>query len=228
MLEYYLDKRFGKGDEREERIAFKSKFYGYVLVRMMQAMGAYGYRGVIENKDYFVKSIPYAVNNLANILKNIDLPIEIPHLRSVWDSIITLPEFSAEKEKLTVSVFSFSYRKGVPFDKSGNGGGYVFDCRSLPNPGLYEEYKNLTGRDKEVIAFFEQHPETEKYLTSVFELVGDSVASYINKGYTRLMVNFGCTGGRHRSVYCAERLARHIREKYDCNVVLHHLEQSKL
>ena len=195
---------------------------------MMQAMGAYGYRGVIEKKEYFVKSIPFAVKNLCNVLNTVEFPIEIPHLMSVWREIIEMKEYTDNNERLNVSIFSFSYRKGIPFDKSGNGGGYVFDCRALPNPGLFDEYKSLNGRDQEVVDFFEQHPETERYLNYVRGIVGESVSSYIDRGYTRLMINFGCTGGRHRSVYCAERIARFIHDNYDCDVSLHHLEQSKL
>lgn len=230
LLEYYMDKREAAEDKKQgfDRESFKNKFYGYVLARMMQAMGAYGFRGVIEKKEYFVKSIPYAVRNLRKVLETVDFPIEIPHLMTVWQSITEMKEYSDANEQLTVSIFSFSYRKGIPFDKSGNGGGYVFDCRALPNPGLFDEYKLLNGRDQAVIDFFEQHPETERYLDYVRGIVGESVTSYISRGYTRLMINFGCTGGRHRSVYCAERIARYIHENFDCNVSIHHLEQSKL
>ena len=161
-------------------------------------------------------------------METVVLPVELPHLTSVWRSICEMKEYESDTNRLNVSVFSFSYRKGIPFDKSGNGGGYVFDCRALPNPGLFDEYKSLTGRDKEVIEFFENHPETERYLSYVRGVVGESVTSYISRGYTRLMVNFGCTGGRHRSVYCAEQIARFINENYDCDVSLHHIEQSKL
>lgn len=227
LLEYYLDRR-GERYGAIDREAFKAKYYGYVLARMMQAMGAYGYRGIIEKKEYFVKSIPYAVNNLRTILQEIHLPLEIEHLKATWEAICQLPEFKTKEEKLTVSIFSFSYRKGIPFDKTGNGGGYVFDCRALPNPGLYDQYKPLCGRDTEVIQFFEEHPETENYLQMVRNVVGFSVQSYISRGYTRLMINFGCTGGRHRSVYCAEQIAKFVRQNYDCEVSLHHLEYSKL
>lgn len=227
LLEYYLDRRIARYGEMD-REAFKKKYYAYVLARMMQAMGAYGYRGVIEKKEYFVKSIPFAVENLRHILETVELPVEIPHLQSTWQAICQMPEYSATKERLRVSVFSFSYRKGIPFDKTGNGGGFVFDCRALPNPGLFDEYKSLCGRDAEVIEFFEQHPETEDFLEMVRKVVGFSVERYIEKGYTRLMVNFGCTGGRHRSVYCAEQVAQYLHRNYDCEVVLHHLEYSKL
>lgn len=227
LLDYYIEKRFDGNDSGEEKEHFRSKFYGYVLARMMQAMGAYGYRGVIEKKEYFVKSIPFAVRNLRKIINDVELPVEIPHLRSVWKAISEMKEYSDHEEGLTVSIFSFSYRKGIPFDKTGNGGGFVFDCRALPNPGLYDEYKPLNGRDQSVIDFFEEHEETERYLKHVRGLVKEAVTSYISRGYTRLMLNFGCTGGRHRSVYCAEQTARYISQNFDCEVVLHHLEQSK-
>lgn len=232
LLDYYLDgynmMMRNQGGKELDCHAFKTKFYGYVLARIMQAMGAYGYRGVIEKKEYFVKSIPFAVNNLRRIITEHTLPVAIPHLMEAWKSICSMPEYSPEINRLKVSVFSFSYRKGIPFDKSGNGGGFVFDCRALPNPGLYDEYKPLCGRDADVIAFFEQHPETEQYLSSVRDILSQSVKSYMERGYTRLMVNFGCTGGRHRSVYCAEQIAKFLYENFDCDVTLHHLEYSKL
>lgn len=230
LLDFYIDEIQTTMPEykMKDRQSFYNRYYAYVLTRIMQAMGAYGYRGVIEKKELFVKSIPYAVNNMRNIIENLHLPIDIPHLYSVWNSIAQMPEYNPDKEKLTVSIFSFSYRKGVPFDKTGNGGGYVFDCRALPNPGLYEEYKTLTGRDAEVVDFFLKHEETEQYLQTVRNILAFSINSYIERGYTRLMVNFGCTGGRHRSVYCAEQIAKFISQNFDCNVSLHHLEQSKL
>ena len=227
MLEYYIQSRVEQEGSAFNAATFRAKYYGYVLARMMQAMGAYGYRGVIEKKEYFVKSIPFAVNNLRKILSTVKLPVEVPHLISVLRAITELPEYNKDSEGLTVTIFSFSYRKSIPFDKSGNGGGYVFDCRALPNPGLFDEYKQLNGRDQEVIEFFDQHPETEQYLSHLFAIVDQSVETYISREYTRLMLCFGCTGGRHRSVYCAEQTARHLRENYDCNVILHHLEQGK-
>lgn len=227
LLDYYIEQR-SEADSSFSADDFRNKYYAYVLVRMMQAMGAYGYRGIIEKKEYFVRSIPFAVNNLRNIINNHPLPVQLPHLMEVLRSVVDMPEYSGEKEKLTVSVFSFSYRKGIPFDKSGNGGGYVFDCRALPNPGLFEEYKTLNGRDQAVIDFFLQYPEVDSYLEMVKGILSQSIRIYMDRGYTRLMVNFGCTGGRHRSVYCAENVARFINQNFDCNVTIHHLEQSKL
>lgn len=229
LLDYYISCRKERSGDAFDPEAFRSKYYGYVLARMLQAMGAYGFRGIIEKKEHFVKSIPFAVNNLRVILSSIVLPIEIPHLLTVLKSITELPEYSKGSEGLTVSIFSFSYRKSIPFDKSGNGGGYVFDCRALPNPGQYDEYKSLNGRDEEVNDFFLQYPEAEQYLSHIFAIIDQSVDTYLSRDYTRLMLSFGCTGGRHRSVYCAEKAARHIREKYAglVTVVVFHLEQGK-
>lgn len=229
LLEYYISSRKEQDGDAFDAEAFRSKFYGYVLARILQAMGAYGFRGIIEKKEHFVKSIPFAVTNLRKIISCIQFPIEIPHLLSVLKYITDLPEYSKNTDGLTVTIFSFSYRKSIPFDKSGNGGGYVFDCRALPNPGLYDEYKQLNGRDKEVKGFFLQYPETEQYLNNLFALVDQSVESYMSRGYTRLMLNFGCTGGRHRSVYCAEQTALHLNEKYEDSITVNvfHLEQGK-
>lgn len=225
LLDYYID-RLSKV-VHIDKDAFRSKFYGYVLVRMMQAMGAYGYRGYFEKKDYFVRSIPLAVANLRNVLKKHQFPIDIPELNKVWNAIAQHEDFMPREDKLTVRVFSFSYKKGIPPDKSGNGGGFVFDCRALPNPGRYEQYKMLNGKDKPVIDYLEEKPEVERYIDHVKALVCPAVENYIERGFNHLMVNFGCTGGQHRSVYCAERMAAYIRQNYDCRVVLRHIEQDK-
>lgn len=229
LLEYYIQKRIERGDESFSPDSFRAKYYGYVLARIMQAMGAYGYRGLIEKKEHFIKSIPFAVNNLRKILTSVALPIEIPHMVSVLKMITELPEYLKNAEGLTVNIFSFSFRKSIPFDKSGNGGGYVFDCRALPNPGLYDQYKQLNGCDQEVKDFFLDYPETERYLEHLMAIVDQSVDTYVSRGYTNLMLNFGCTGGRHRSVYCAERTASHLREKYEGSVIVNvfHLERGK-
>lgn len=225
LLDYYIDRL--SQVVPIDKDAFRSKFYGYVLVRMMQAMGAYGYRGYFEKKVYFVRSIPLAVANLRNILKMHQFPIDIPELNKVWNAIAHHEDFIPREDKLTVRVFSFSYKKGIPPDKSGNGGGFVFDCRALPNPGRYEQYKMLNGKDKPVIDYLEEKPEVERYIDHVKALVCPAVENYIERGFNHLMVNFGCTGGQHRSVYCAERMAAYIRQNYDCRVVLRHIEQDK-
>lgn len=229
LLEYYIGRRSVRDGDAFDAKTFRSRYYGYVLARIMQAMGAYGYRGIIEKKEHFIKSIPFAVNNLRNILSSVTLPVAMPHLLTVLGAITEMPEYAKESEILTVSVFSFSYRKSIPFDRSGNGGGYVFDCRALPNPGLYDEYKQLNGRDQAVKDFFDDHPEAGQYLEHLWVVVDQSVDAYIERGYARLMLCFGCTGGRHRSVYCAEQTALHLRNKYEgrVNVNVFHLESGK-
>lgn len=225
LLDYYigcLAKRMpiDKGD-------FRQHFYAYVLIRIMQAMGAYGYRGYFEKKDYFINSIPLAVNNLRIITESHTLPIDIPHLRQVWKSIVgsLLAQSTSVPAGLTVKVGSFSYKKGLPTDNSGNGGGYIFDCRALPNPGRYPEYRCYTGKDAPVIQFLQGDAEVEQFLVGVQQLVGPSISKYLERNFTSLMVSFGCTGGQHRSVYCAERIAKWISDNYDCQVVITHREQ---
>lgn len=207
---------------------FRQHFYAYVLIRIMQAMGAYGYRGYFERKDYFINSIPLAINNLRHIIESTTLPIHIPHLQGVWQAIVNsqLAQSSAPVPAgLTVKVGSFSYKKGLPADPSGNGGGYVFDCRALPNPGRYPEYRSYTGKDQPVIDFLCGDEAVEHFLAGVQQLVGPSINKYLERNFSSLMVSFGCTGGQHRSVYCAERTAKWISENFNCQVVVTHREQ---
>lgn len=208
---------------------FMQYFWGYVLVRIMQAMGAYGYRGYYERKPYFLQSIPLAVNNLRNIVENHPLPIHLPELERVWKRIadkqsIAVPEADSTGE-LTVTVSSFSYKKGLPDDPSGNGGGFIFDCRALPNPGRYPEYKTYTGKDRPVIEFLQREPAVDQFLSHAEGLVAQSVEKYMERHFTNLSVAFGCTGGQHRSVYCAEQLAKWLSKQYSCRVVVCHREQ---
>ncbi|MCQ2204728.1 MAG: phosphotransferase [Bacteroidales bacterium] len=210
-----------------DKKAFESHYYAYVLIRIMQAMGAYGYRGFFEQKAHFLKSIPFALANMSSIIDNHPLPIDVPELMRVLTSITTSEQLLsiASTTKLKVSVSSFSYKHGIPTDNSGNGGGFVFDCRALPNPGRYEKYKHLTGRDQEVIEFFAEHKDKmEEFLSPVKQIVAISVEKYVERGFTNLMINFGCTGGQHRSVYCAEQTAKWISENYDVEVTLKHWE----
>lgn len=233
LLGHYLNcfsKTTGANSE-----SMRQKFYGYVLIRIMQAMGAYGYRGYYERKEYFLKSIPLAVNNLRIILENHPLPIAIPHLTKVWNSILETrfscvesfkPTISSESDNpLTVTVLSFSYKKGVPADPSGNGGGFVFDCRALPNPGRYPEYRSYTGKDKVVQEFLQKEQAVDAFLENVFSLVSQSVKKYTERRFSSLMVCFGCTGGQHRSVYCAEQTALYLKKHFDCHIVVKHIEQ---
>jgi len=227
LLDYYIEKLEQKIEINQNE--FRKHFYGFVLIRIMQAMGAYGFRGYYEKKSHFLKSIPYAVSNLKWITENIQLPVKTDTLTEVFNQIIAnknLKKYSYEKsEKLTVTVNSFSYKKGYPADLSGNGGGFVFDCRALPNPGRFLEYKNLTGKDGPVIEFLEKENEIERFFVSTRDLVKQSVENYLERGFSSLMVNYGCTGGQHRSVYFAERLAKYLKETFAVDVVLNHNEQ---
>ena len=208
---------------------FRQHFYAYVMIRIMQAMGAYGYRGYFEKKDYFISSIPLAINNLRLVMEQHPLDIDIPHLRQVWkyiaDSAEAATPASASTSGLTVTVTSFSYRKGLPQDSTGNGGGYIFDCRALPNPGRYPEYRCYTGKDQPVITFLKKEDSVGQFLNAAEEMVGASIHKYMERNFTHLSVAFGCTGGQHRSVYCAECMAKWIFDNFDCQVVVIHREQ---
>lgn len=214
--------------DREE---FMQYFYGFVLIRIMQAMGAYGFRGFYEKKQHFLKSIPFALKNLNIVLSKIDFPVAMAELIRVLRSLQKseyLQKIAIKETRLTVLITSFSFKKGIPNDPSGNGGGFVFDCRALSNPGKYNEYKSVNGKDESVIKFFEENGEIENFLNPIFTLVDQSVEKYLEWSFTHLMVSFGCTGGQHRSVYSAERMASHIRNKYPVQVVILHREQENL
>jgi aminoglycoside/choline kinase family phosphotransferase len=207
---------------------FTSLFNGFVLIRIMQAMGAYGFRGFYEKKEHFLKSIPFAIRNLQNLLPEMNLPVDLPELTKVLQLLTQseiLKAIGQAGRKLTVTITSFSYRKGIPEDQSGNGGGFVFDCRAINNPGRYPEFKFLTGNDLPVQQFLKRNSEMGWFLKPVKALVEQSVKNYLERGFTHLSVNFGCTGGQHRSVYAAEKLAAHIKKNYAVNVVLNHREQ---
>lgn len=209
-----------------DRAEFDRKLRLFRLFRTLQVLGTYGFRGLVEQKSRFVVSILPALKGLRELLS---VPFDAyPYLNEVLAGMAALPRFAdAERDgRLMVKVSSFSYRKGIPQDMSGNGGGYVFDCRSIHNPGRYEPYKKLTGRDEPVIRFLEDDGEIVRYLEHIYGVVDPHIETYARRGFTDLMVSFGCTGGQHRSVYCAEHLARHIALKYpDVRVMLIHREQ---
>jgi aminoglycoside/choline kinase family phosphotransferase len=199
---------------------------GFVFIRIMQAMGAYGLRGFYERKQHFLASIPYAIRNLEVLLRTVTLPVELPELTQVWRRLVAssaLRQFGTASLRLTVRIQSFAYQDGVPADDRGHGGGYVFDCRALPNPGRFPAYAAQTGRDAAVIAFLEAEPSVGEFLGHVFALIDRAVENYQARNFTDLLVAFGCTGGRHRSVYCAERLAQHLRERFPITVEVAHL-----
>ena len=197
-----------------------------MLVRLLQAFGAYGYRGIYEQKAHFLKSIPYAIKNLKQLISVGRFKFAGSYLFEVLHKMISgenwkkFAIYEEEPEKLTVRISSFSYRDKIPMDNSGNGGGYVFDCRSLPNPGRIDEYKDLTGRDKEVIEYFLTKPEVDEYLRHVFSLIEYSTSNYLSRDFRNLSVNFGCTGGQHRSVYCAEKTAEFLKKRFGDKIVV--------
>jgi RNase adaptor protein for sRNA GlmZ degradation len=212
--------------------AFMHHYYAYVYVRILQALGAYGFRGFYERKTHFLQSVPFAMKNLRWLLHNVTLPIELPTLMAAFQSMLAsekLLGLANEAENLAVRIFSFSFhRGGVPQDEAGNGGGFVFDGRSLPNPGREERFKQLTGKDAPVIEYLNQQESVHQFLASVMSLVDASVSTYRQRGFKNLMVSFGCTGGQHRSVYLAEQMARHIRARNGVEVSVRHLELEKM
>lgn len=232
LIDTYIDSlaRYRKVDAS----AFRNGLMHFVLFRTLQVLGAYGFRGYFERKQHFIESIPQAIGNLKDLLNAGVGAKEYPYLVRVLNEMTQLPQFapvSAPSDgKLTVRVMSFSYRKGgIPEDNSGNGGGFVFDCRAMHNPGKYDQYKKITGADAPVIEFLESQGEVQRYLDNVYGLVDPAVDKYIERGFLNLMVAFGCTGGQHRSLYCANHLAEHLKEKFGdrIHIVLEHREQKK-
>jgi aminoglycoside/choline kinase family phosphotransferase len=215
LLDVYYDeaKKYGTLPDRDE---FNSRLMLFVLFRLLQVLGAYGFRGYFERKQHFLKSIPPALDSLRQLIDTHHFPFP-----TLVDVIRRLTE-----KKLVVRVNSFSYKKGIPQDESGHGGGYVFDCRGTNNPGRYEQYKKLTGLDLPVIKFLEDDGEILRFLDSVYHLADAHVQRYIERGFTNLMFSFGCTGGQHRSVYSAQHLAEHLHQKFpDIDIVVCHREQ---
>ena len=212
------------------RDAFMRHYYAYVYVRTMQALGAYGFRGFYERKAHFLQSVPFALKNLRWLLHNVKLPIALPTLLGAFQSMLAsekLHSLASEADKLIVRIFSFSFHRGLPKDETGHGGGFVFDGRSLPNPGREERFKALTGKDAPVIDYLNQQESVHQFLASVMSLVDASIESYQQRGFKNLMVSFGCTGGQHRSVYLAEQLAKRLRSKNGMEVMVRHVELEK-
>ncbi len=232
LLEDYMDAFERTIGKKLDRSIFKSQFNGYVLIRLLQVLGAYGFRGLFERKAQFLTSIPLALRNLKEFFCNQSVGIAVPEFRKVLgicvaDEIIQqfTPTQATEKTPLVVRIHSFSYRGEIPGDESGNGGGFVFDCRGILNPGRIESMKTRTGRDKEVKDFLEQQTKMPEFLNSVFDIVDMAVEEYINRDFESLVVSFGCTGGQHRSVYAADALARHLRNKFKVKIELKHIVQ---
>jgi aminoglycoside/choline kinase family phosphotransferase len=273
LLQTYLDalRAYGPVDETH----FRSRLRLFILFRMLQVLGCYGYRGLWEGKKPFIDSIPPALEIVRSLLPFDDYPYlsevlsglsegvffpepvaTLGHIRGrgpqglgrrkeacfltngtkpvggTEQSLIaegsgknTPSEHNQESIVLTVTVYSFSFKKGIPEDTSGNGGGYVFDCRSVHNPGKYERFKQLTGLDKPVIDFLEEDGEILRFLDNVYSLVDAHVERFLQRGFTHLQVSFGCTGGQHRSAYSAQHLAEHLVAKYPVKVHLIHRER---
>jgi aminoglycoside/choline kinase family phosphotransferase len=225
-----------------EREAFMQYYYAYVYVRIMQALGAYGFRGFYERKSHFLQSVPYALKNVRWLLHNVDLPIRLPTLTEAFRGMLASEKlqslrFEPESEEppgvhsgagtLTLRIFSFSFHRGLPKDETGNGGGFVFDGRSLPNPGRQERFKSLTGKDAPVIDYLNQQESVHQFLASAQTLVDASIRNYQGRGFKNLMVSFGCTGGQHRSVYLAEQLAQRLGGRQGLEIVVRHRELEK-
>ncbi len=229
LLGYYLD-IFDKQVYSFDREVFLKYYYGFVYIRLMQAMGAYGFRGYIERKPLFLQSVPLAAQTLEWLLNNTALPVELPALRKVYEKIVVSDEirgFIPVHDALTIYINSFSYMSGIPTDNSGHGGGFVFDCRAVTNPGRFDEFKDLTGNDEPVIRFLDEKEDMRDFLSNAISLVEQSIRVYIQRGFKNLMVNFGCTGGRHRSVYAANKLAGYIKNNFPVKVILNHRELEK-
>jgi aminoglycoside/choline kinase family phosphotransferase len=229
LLEHYLD-CLGKYLPLD-RAAFMEHYYSYVYVRIMQALGAYGFRGFYERKTHFLQSVPYALKNLRWLAHNATLPIALPTLMEAFKGMIAsekLTGLATPAAGLKVRVFSFSFHRQMPADESGNGGGFVFDARSLPNPGREARFKQQTGRDAGVIEYLRAEESVSQFAENAFALVDASVAAYQRRGFKDLMVSFGCTGGQHRSVYLAEQLAKHLAGKGGVEVVLRHQELERI
>ncbi|MFN5333869.1 MAG: phosphotransferase [Bacteroidota bacterium] len=233
LLDYYVEELEKQLEENVDRTRFIGQYYGYVLLRLLQVLGAYGFRGLFERKAHFLTSIPLALRNVRSFLQQHHVGISVPEFERLLNIVVAEeivgrfdPDRATPETPLIVEINSFSYKtNGIPKDESEHGGGFVFDCRSIFNPGRFEAYKTLTGRDKEVKDFLEQKSKMPQFLNSVFSIVDIAVEDYMQRKFERLQVSFGCTGGQHRSVYAADALARHLKNKYGVKIELQHLVQ---
>jgi hypothetical protein len=229
LLDHYLDTLTGFAEVKRD--AFLHHYYAYVYVRIMQALGAYGFRGFYERKAHFLQSVPYALKNLRWLLHNVTLPIALPTLMGAFHSMLAsekLQGLASEADSLVVQIWSFSYHRGWPKDESGNGGGPVFDGRLLPNPGREERFKMLTGKDAPVIDYLNQQESVHRFLSDAMSLVESHVKEWQRRRFKHLMVSFGCTGGQHRSVYLAEQVAKRLRGRNGVEVILVHRELERM
>ncbi|HWF37483.1 MAG TPA: RNase adapter RapZ [Candidatus Acidoferrales bacterium] len=209
-----------------DRGQFLQQFYPYVYVRIMQALGAYGFRGFYQRKAHFLQSVPYALKNIRWLLENVQLAVPLPALMDVFKRMAASEKLNSDTPRpeklLTVRIFSFSFRREAPKDETGNGGGFIFDVRSLPNPGREERFKTLTGKDAPVMEYLNRQDSVHQFLGNVTSLIDTAIENYQSRGFENLMVSFGCTGGQHRSVYLAEQLAKHLRARNGVQVAVRH------
>lgn len=210
-----------------DEVEFKKNLNLFVLFRLLQVLGAYGFRGYFEKKPHFLQSIPYAMENLRELMAHSDFS-SYPYLLEVLRNMADLKQFKEIEldRPLVITMYSFSYKKGIPNDASGNGGGFVFDCRAVNNPGKYERFYKLTGLDEPVIQFLEEDGEILKFIKNSLSLVEPSIKRYMERKFTNLMICYGCTGGQHRSVYASQKVAQYLNEKYGVEVNLVHREQN--
>jgi hypothetical protein len=229
LLDYYISEVQLLLPTKIDTVQFKKQYYGFVLLRLLQVLGAYGFRGLFERKAHFLTSIPLGLNNLKHFLQVYRLDADTPVFAGILDWMVGeevlqrfTPIIADEKTPLVITINSFSYKKGLPVDESENGGGFIFDMRGILNPGRFDEYKKLSGLDKPVQDFLEQKTKMNTFLNSVWDLIDITVENYLSRDFASLQINFGCTGGQHRSVFAAEQTARHLKNKYKVKVVLEH------
>jgi len=234
LLEHYMSCVESILEKKIDRVRFVSQYNGYVLIRMLQVLGAYGFRGLFERKAHFLTSIPLALRNVKGFLTGKQVGIGLPEFERLLGLMVREevigrfePVQAGADTPLVVHINSFSYRKGIPAGEDGHGGGFVFDCRGILNPGRFAEFKSLTGRDKAVKDFLEQQTKMPEFLNGIYNIVDISVEDYIKRGFDSLTIGFGCTGGQHRSVYAADALTRHLRNKFHVKVDLHHIVQEE-
>lgn len=232
LLDYYFEQANTLLEGTLNKSDFYRKYQGFVLIRILQTLGSYGFRGLFEGRPYFLSAIPFALQQLKNFWEESDFPIPLPTLSTIFsqlteaEMIARFQVITATKEsKLIVKIKSFSYKKGIPKDESTNGGGYVFDCRGILNPGRYDAYKELTGRDEPVQVFLQTQTEMPKFLQHIYQIVDISVQNYLERDFDSLLINFGCTGGKHRSVFAADSVAKHLKEKFKVKIELEHRER---
>jgi aminoglycoside/choline kinase family phosphotransferase len=229
LVDYYISEVQKLLPSKMDEAKFRKQYNGFVLLRLLQVLGAYGFRGLFERKAHFLTSIPLGLNNLKNFLAVSPISNDTPVFAGILNWMVSdevvqrfTPPVANDQTPLIVTINSFSYKKGLPKDETENGGGFIFDMRGILNPGRFEEYKKLAGIHKPVQDFLEQRTKMNTFLNSVWDLIDITVENYLERGFESLQINFGCTGGQHRSVFAAEQTARHLRNKYKVKVVLEH------